>query len=177
MVVWKIPWTEEPGTLQSMESQRVGHDWVTSLSLFTFMHWRRKWQPTPVCLPGESQGRGSLVGCRLWGHTESHTTSNLAAAAVYTCQRNYSTIPFPRCVHKFIFYVCISLLALKIGLPVPFSRFHIYALIYICFFLFLTYFTLYKAVIQKDTCTPIFTAALFTIARTRKQPRCPLTAK
>ena len=44
------------------------------LSLFTFMHWRRKWQPTPVFLPGESQGRGSLVGCRLWGHTESDTT-------------------------------------------------------------------------------------------------------
>ena len=46
----------------------------TSLSLFPFMHWRRKWQPTPVFLPGESQGRGSLVGCRLWGHTESDTT-------------------------------------------------------------------------------------------------------
>ena len=38
------------------------------------MYWRRKWQPTPVFLPGESQGRGSLVGCRLWGHTESDTT-------------------------------------------------------------------------------------------------------
>ena len=49
---------------------RVEHDWVTSLSLFTFMHWRRKWQPTPVFLPGESQGWGSLVGCHLWGHTE-----------------------------------------------------------------------------------------------------------
>ena len=52
----------------------VGHDWATSLSLFTFLHWRRKWQCTPVFLPGESQGRGSLVGCRLWGHTESDTT-------------------------------------------------------------------------------------------------------
>jgi len=41
---------------------------------FTFLHWRRKWQPTPVFLPGESQGRGSLVGCRLWGHTELDTT-------------------------------------------------------------------------------------------------------
>ena len=60
--------------VQSMGSQRVGHDWVTSLSLFTFMHWRRKWQPTPVVLPGKSQGRGSLVGCRLWGRTESDTT-------------------------------------------------------------------------------------------------------
>ena len=46
----------------------------TLLSDFTFLHWRRKWQPTPVFLPGESQGRGSLVGCRLWGHTESDTT-------------------------------------------------------------------------------------------------------
>ena len=68
-LAWKIPRTEEPGGLQSMGSQRVGHDWVTSLSLFTFMHWRRKWQPTPVFLPGESQGRQSLVGCRLWGRT------------------------------------------------------------------------------------------------------------
>ena len=42
--------------------------------IFTFMHWRRKWQPTPVFLPGESQGWGSLVGCRLWGRTESDTT-------------------------------------------------------------------------------------------------------
>ena len=45
------------------------------LSLSTFMHWRRKWHPTPVFLPGESQGRRSLVGCRLWGHTESDTTN------------------------------------------------------------------------------------------------------
>ena len=52
----------------------VGQDRVTSLSLFTFMHWRRKWQPTPVFLPGESQGRGSLLGCGLWGRTESDTT-------------------------------------------------------------------------------------------------------
>ena len=60
--------------LQSMGSWRVGHDWVTSLSLFIFTHWRRKWQPTPVFLPGESQGWGSLVGCRVWGRTESDTT-------------------------------------------------------------------------------------------------------
>ena len=73
-LAWKIPWTEEPGRLQSMGSQRVRHDWATSLSLFTLMHWRRKWQPTPVFLPGESQKWGSLVDCRLWGHTESDTT-------------------------------------------------------------------------------------------------------
>ena len=73
-LAWKIPWTEEPGRLQAMGSLRVSHDWVTSLSLFTFMHWRRKLQHTPVFLPGESQGGGSLVGCRLWGRTESGTT-------------------------------------------------------------------------------------------------------
>ena len=70
----KIPWMKEPGRLQSMGSRRVGHDEATSLSLFTFMHWRRKWQPTPVFLPGESQGPGSLVGCHLWGRTGSDTT-------------------------------------------------------------------------------------------------------
>ena len=73
-LAWKILLTEEPGRLQSMGLLRVGHDWATSLSFFTFMHWRRKWQPTPVFLPGESQGRGSLVGCHLWGRTESDTT-------------------------------------------------------------------------------------------------------
>ena len=70
----KSPWKEEPGGLQSMGSLRVGRDWATSLSLFTVMHWRRTWQPTPVFLPGESQGWGSLVGCRLWGRTESDMT-------------------------------------------------------------------------------------------------------
>ena len=73
-LAWRIPWTEEPGRLQSMGSGRVRHNWATSLSLFTFMHWRRKWQPTPVFLSGESQGWRSLVGCRLWGRTESDTT-------------------------------------------------------------------------------------------------------
>ena len=80
ILAWKIPWTEEPGRLQSMGSLRVGHDWATSFSLFTFMHWRRKWQPTPVFLPGESQGRGSLVGCRLWGRRVGHDCSDAAVA-------------------------------------------------------------------------------------------------
>ena len=73
-LAWKIPWMEEPGRLQSMGLLRVSHDWATSLSLFPFMHSRRKWQPTPVFLPGESQGWGSLVGCHLWGCTESDMT-------------------------------------------------------------------------------------------------------
>ena len=73
-LAWKIPWTEEPRGLPSMASLGVGHDRATSLSLFTFMLWRRKWQPTPVFLPGESQGQRSLVGCCLWSRTESDTT-------------------------------------------------------------------------------------------------------
>ena len=74
ILAWKIPWTEEPGGLQSMGSLRVGLDWATSLSLFTFKHWRRKWQPTQVLLPGKSHGQRSLVGFHLWGRTESDTT-------------------------------------------------------------------------------------------------------
>ena len=106
-LAWKIPWMEEPGRLQSMGSLGVGHDWATSLSLFTFTHWRRKWKPTPVFLPGESQGQGSLVGCRLWGRRVGHDWSDLAAAAaseqsfkhpVYPWQP--SDIPFWKHLHE-----------------------------------------------------------------------------
>ena len=78
-LAWKISWAEEPGGLQSMGSLRVRHDWATSLSLF--MHWRRKWQPTPVFLPGESQGRepGGLPS--MGSHRVGHDWSDLAAAA------------------------------------------------------------------------------------------------
>ena len=75
-LAWKIPWTEKPGGLQSMGSLGVVHDRVTSLSLFTF-HFcasEKEWQLTPVFLSGESQGRGSLVGCPLWSCTELDTT-------------------------------------------------------------------------------------------------------
>ena len=85
-LAWKIPWMEEPGRLQSMGSLRAGHDWATLLSLFTFMHWRRKWQPTPVFLPGESQGWGSLAGCHLWGRTESDTTEVTQQLTVFWCE-------------------------------------------------------------------------------------------
>ena len=80
-LAWKILRTEEPGRLQSMGSLRVGHDWATSLSFFTFMHWRRKWQPTPVFLSEESQGQRSLVGFCLWGRTELDTTEALSSSS------------------------------------------------------------------------------------------------
>ena len=71
-LAWKIPWTEEPGRLQSMGSLRVRHNWTTSLSLSAFMHWRRQWQPTPVFLPGESQGWGAWWAA-VFGVAQSRT--------------------------------------------------------------------------------------------------------
>ena len=106
-LAWKIPWTEEPGRLQSMGLQRVGHDWTTSLLLLHYMEswsfpgssgvkesacnaggpgcvpwvrkipWRRKWLPTPIFLPGESHGQRSLAGYSSWGCKESDTTERL----------------------------------------------------------------------------------------------------
>ena len=73
-LAWKIPWTEEPGRLQSMGVAKSRTGLSDFTFTFLFMHWRRKWQPTPVFLPGESQRRGSLMGCRLRGRTESDTT-------------------------------------------------------------------------------------------------------
>ena len=68
---------EEPGRLQSMGSLWVRCNWATSLSLFTFTQWRRQWPPTPVFLPGESQGWGSLVGCQSMGsHRVGHDWSD-----------------------------------------------------------------------------------------------------
>ena len=85
-LAWKLPWTEEHCRLQSMGSRRVGHDRVTSLSLFSFLHWRRKWQPTPVFLPGESQGQGEPGGLPSMGsHRVGHDWSDLAAAAAALC--------------------------------------------------------------------------------------------
>ena len=72
-----IPWMEESGRLQSMGLLSVRRDWATSLSPFTFMHWRRKYQPTPVFLPGKSHGQSSLEGCSPWGRWELDTTEQL----------------------------------------------------------------------------------------------------
>ena len=117
---WEIPWTEEPGRLQSMRWWRVRHNWATSLSLFIFMHWRRKWQPTPVFLPGESQGRGSLVGCHLWGHTESDTTEATQQHDIYTYVWMYIYIY----IHLWLSSVLIRLfLGIKVKNTVPENHF------------------------------------------------------
>ena len=120
-LAWTIPWTEEPGGLQSMGSLRVGHDWVTSLSLFTFMHWRRKWQATPVFLPGESQGRGSLWAA-VCGVAQSRTRLRrlssssdywgraLSTCLLATCVSSLKTCLFSPAAHFQIdFFVIIEL--------------------------------------------------------------------
>ena len=84
-LAWKIPWMEEPGRLQSMGLLRVGHDWATSLSVFTFVHWRRKWQPTPVFLPGESQGWGAWWAT-VYGVAQSQTRLKLLRSMLGTAQ-------------------------------------------------------------------------------------------
>ena len=88
-LAWKLPWTEERGRMQSMESLRVRHDWATSLLLFTFLHWRRKWQPTPVFLPGESQGWGAWWAA-IYGIVQSWTRlKRLSSSSSSTLILNY----------------------------------------------------------------------------------------
>ena len=80
-LAWKIPWTEEPGRLQSMGSLRVGHDWETSRSIFTVMHWRRKWQPTPIFFLETPRDRGVCWAASVGLHRVGHNWSDSAAAA------------------------------------------------------------------------------------------------
>ena len=106
-LAWKIPWVEEPGRLQSMGSLRVGHNWATSLSPFTFMHWRRKWQPTPVFLPGESPGTGEPGGLPSMGsHRVRHDWSDLAVAEGIWVSRVFWVLDSLR-VHPSVYFLCI----------------------------------------------------------------------
>ena len=89
-LAWKIPWMEEPGGVTT--------EWLnwTELNCKHFMFSskvlrRRQWYPTPVLLPGESQGWGSLVGCCLWGRTVRHDWSDLAASAAQVLKETQST--------------------------------------------------------------------------------------
>ena len=73
-LAWQILWT---GGAWQAAVRGVARSWTRLsdfTSTFTLMHWRRKWQATPVFLPGESQGQGSMVACHLWGSKESDTT-------------------------------------------------------------------------------------------------------
>ena len=94
ILAWKIPWMVEPGRLQSMGSQRVGHDWATSLSLsqcrrpgfnswVRMTSWRRERLPTPVFLPGEFHEQRSLAGFSPWSCIESDITEQLILSLSY----------------------------------------------------------------------------------------------
>ena len=94
MLAWKIP-RMEPGRLQSTGSLRVRHDWATSLSLFTFMHWRRKWQPTPVFLPEESRDGGAWWAATS-GVAQSRTRLKwLSSSSRVGSQNHVSPCPCP----------------------------------------------------------------------------------
>ena len=106
-LAWKIAWAEEPGRLQSMGSLRVRHNRATSLSLFTFMYWRRKQLSTAVFSSGKSHGQRSLAGYSLWGpkeldmtewlihiHTHSHTCSHVHTYSVSDSCRIFSVVPY-----------------------------------------------------------------------------------
>ena len=134
-LAWKIPWTEEPGRLQSMGLLRVGQDWATSLSLFTFMHWRRKWQSTPVFLPGESQGQGSLVGCRLWGCTESDTTEATSQQQRwYNVENIFTWKGLLLNKWKWYYVNCVSLLEWQLiwNAQIPKAIWNLFAYITVC---------------------------------------------
>ena len=137
--------------VQSMGSLRVRHDWETSLSLFTFMHWRRKWQPTPVFLPGESQGWGSLwermpidglpsMGSHRIGHDWSDLATAAAAVYIYQSQSPNAQPPSPPGIHTFVLYVRVSISALQISSSVPFFYIpHISDIIYFFSFWFTSF--------------------------------------
>ena len=90
-LAWKIPWVEDPGRLQSRGTLRVGHNWATSLSLFTFLHWRRKWQPLRCsCL--ENPRDGGAWWAAVYGIAQSRTRlkwlSSSSSIMVVTCRQN-----------------------------------------------------------------------------------------
>ena len=82
-LAWKIPWMEESGRLQSMESLRVGHNWATSLSLFTFMHGRRQWHPTPVYSCLENPRDGGAWWAAIYGVAQSQTRLKWHSSSVW----------------------------------------------------------------------------------------------
>ena len=91
-LAWKIPWTEEPGRLQSMGSLRVRHDWATSLSLFTFMHWRRKGNPLQCSCLENPRDRGSWWAA-VYGVAQSQTQLKwLSIACIFILFKDLSML-------------------------------------------------------------------------------------
>ena len=126
-LAWKIPWTEEPGRLKSMGSLRVRHNWATSLSLFTFMHWRRIWQPIPVFLPGESQGRASWWAA-VYGVAQSQTRLKWLSSSIMYIYNLIGYVRFNILSHKHIISLGLYLVYYKCWFLI--QNFKIQALVY-----------------------------------------------
>ena len=131
-LAWKLPWMEEPGGLQSMGSLKSR----TRLSDFTFTFHFHALEPTPVFLPGESQGRQSLVGCPSMGsHRVGHDWSDWAAwMYMYTC------------IFSHTFYCCYKPLPICWAFTVLWS-FPVFLFLFSFFFLLLFFFSLFKILI------------------------------
>ena len=125
-LAWKIPWTEEPGRLQPMGSLGVGHDWANSLSLFTFMPWRRKWQLLQCsCLENPRDGEPSGLPS-LGSHRVRHDWSDLAAVYIYIYIYTYiciyiscvqlSLLFFPSCILQLSGCIYITSMCFRISL-------------------------------------------------------------
>ena len=167
-LAWKIPWTEEPGSLQSLVSLRVGDNWATSFSLLTFMHWRRKWQPTPVFLPGEFQGQRSLVGCHLWGRTESDTTEVISSSSsMYIKLSPFVTLTL---FSLSWVYFCFVNKFICIIFNSTYKWCHMLLVI-----LFLTFHLALIIPRSIQVAANYFIAALIRIDKTRKQSKCSST--
>ena len=153
-LAWKIPWMEEPGRLQSMGSLRVGHDWVTSLSLslFTFMHWRRKWQPTPVFLPGESHGWEAWWAA-IYGVAQSRTRLKWLSSS---SSRFYSV-----CCFSFSFLLAYQHLCLSFLFTSPDLLLFLYLLFSIWFSFSVLSFVLYFSLAISSPCGCFFSAVPF----------------
>ena len=76
-----------------MGSRRLGHNWTNSLSLFTFMHWRGTWQPIPVFLPVESQGREPGGPPSMGSHRVGHEWHTWLSSSSSSSRRLGSTVP------------------------------------------------------------------------------------
>ena len=171
-LAWKIPWTEEPGGLQSMGSLRVAHDWATSLSLFTFLHWRRKWHE----MEGNGMKTDLFPSCghcwvfQICWHIECSTST----ASSFRIWNSSTGIPSPPLA---LFVVMLCKAHLTSHSRMSGSRWVIIpswlcwswrSFLYSSYDLAIPFLGIYpeKTIIQKNTRTPMFIAATFTITRT-----------
>ena len=148
-LAWKIPWTEEPGRLQSMGSLRVGQD----LSAFTFtFHFHAleeemathssvlAWRIPGTAGPDGMAGPDEVAHSRTRLKRLSSSSSSVYMSVVLSIHLS----SFPLFIHKFILYICISIPALQIGSLIPFFLDSIYMHNIQYLFFLLTPFTLYN---------------------------------